>query len=49
MIEIQDILNQHMSEYYQNHKLSMMQHKVVNAISSCRTQSLADTWKLDPL
>lgn len=40
MIEIQDILNQHMSEYYQNHKLSMIQHKVVNAISSCRTAKL---------
>lgn len=40
MIEIQDIFNAHMEQYFEAHKLSMVQHKAVRAISDCRTSKL---------
>ncbi|MFI3227297.1 MAG: IS91 family transposase [Clostridia bacterium] len=40
MIEVQDILNAHLEEYFENHKLSLIQGKAVKAITSCRTAKL---------
>lgn len=40
MIEVQDILNTHLEEYFENHKLSLIQSKAVKAITSCRTAKL---------
>jgi len=40
MIEVQDIFEAYVDEYRQNHKLSIDQHKAVNAILNCRTANL---------
>ena len=40
MIELQDILNEHLDDYYEHHKLSSVQHKAVKAIHHCRTSTL---------
>lgn len=40
MIEIQNIFALHGEEYRQNHKLSIVQHKAMNAIINCRTARL---------
>lgn len=40
MIELQDIFEKYGEMYRQRHKLSMMQHKAINAIMNCRTARL---------
>lgn len=40
MLEVQDIFAQYGAEYRQNHKLSLVQHKAMNAILNCRTARL---------
>ena len=40
MIELQDILNEHLEDYYEHHKLSLVQHKALKAIHDCRTSTL---------
>lgn len=40
MTEIQDVFNTHIDDYYEIHKLSIVQHKAVNAIINCRTAKL---------
>ena len=40
MVELQDIINKHGSEYLENHKLSPVQGKAFHAIQSCRTSVL---------
>lgn len=40
MPEVQDIFRVHADSYRQAHKLSMAQHKVINAITNCRTSRL---------
>ncbi len=40
MLEVQDVFVAHSDEYRQRHKLSIAQHKAVNAILSCRTARL---------
>lgn len=40
MIEMQDIFILHGEEYRRNHKLSIVQHKAMNAILNCRTARL---------
>ena len=40
MPEVQDIFEQYGSAYCQNHKLSLAQHKAMNAILNCRTSRL---------
>lgn len=40
MLEVQDVFAACANAYRQTHKLSLMQHKTVNAILNCRTSSL---------
>lgn len=40
MLEVQDIFAAYADEYRQNHKLSIVQHKAMNAIMNCRTSRL---------
>ncbi|KAF5067242.1 Transposase zinc-binding domain protein [anaerobic digester metagenome] len=40
MLEVQDVFLAHSDEYRQKHKLSIVQHKAVNAILNCRTARL---------
>lgn len=40
MVEVQDIFTAHASEYRQHYKLSVVQHKSMNAILNCRTERL---------
>lgn len=40
MLEVQDIFAAHGATYRQNHKLSIVQHKSMNAILNCRTERL---------
>lgn len=40
MPEIQDIFNEYGDTYRANHKLSIVQHKAMNAIMNCRTERL---------
>lgn len=40
MLEVQDIFEQYSEVYRQTHKLSLVQHKAMNAILNCRTARL---------
>ncbi len=40
MLEIQDIFEQHGEDYRRDHRLSLPQHKTMNAILNCRTAKL---------
>ena len=40
MPEVQDIFEQYGADYCQNHKLSLVQYKAMNAIRNCRTSRL---------
>jgi hypothetical protein len=40
MIEVQDIFNAYGDKYRSEHKLSLVQHKAMNAIMNCRTEKL---------
>ncbi|WMJ23182.1 transposase zinc-binding domain-containing protein [Paludicola sp. MB14-C6] len=40
MVEIQDVFKNHIDQYRQNHKLSLVQHKAANSILDCRTAKL---------